>query len=98
MYFTDGYGGVRNPRFQNRKPFPAYDRSSRSAVSGIAAAGMMFAIVAGGFDLSVGSILSLTSCVIATQLISGKGTAVSILTALAVAARAELSMDLSSQN
>ncbi len=58
----------------------------RSAVSGIAAAGMMFAIVAGGFDLSVGSILSLTSCVIATQLVGGRGTALSILMAIGVAA------------
>ena len=38
---------------------------SRSATTGIAAAGMTFAICAGGFDLSVGSILSLVTCVVA---------------------------------
>ncbi|MGL6201414.1 MAG: ABC transporter permease [Lachnospiraceae bacterium] len=59
---------------------------SRSSVSGIAAAGMMFAIVAGGFDLSVGSIVSLVSCVVAVQLTGGRGTFLSILIALAAAA------------
>lgn len=59
---------------------------SRTAVTGIAAAGMMFAIVAGGFDLSVGSILSLTSCVIAVQLTGGKSTFMAILMALLIAA------------
>jgi len=41
---------------------------SRSATTGIAAAGMTFAICAGGFDLSVGSIVSLTTCVIAMNI------------------------------
>lgn len=59
---------------------------SRSAVSGIAAAGMMFAIVAGGFDLSVGSIVSLVSCVVAVQLTGGRNTFTSIVLALLVAA------------
>lgn len=55
---------------------------NRAAVSGIAAAGMMFAICAGGFDLSVGSILSLTSCIIAVQLTDGKSTLFAIVMAL----------------
>lgn len=44
------------------------DVLSRSALIGVAAAGMMFAICSGGFDLSVGSILSLTTCVIAVTI------------------------------
>ncbi len=59
---------------------------NRSAVSGIAAAGMMFAIVCGGFDLSVGSIVSLVSCVVAVQLLDGKSTVVALLMAIGVAA------------
>lgn len=55
---------------------------SRTAVTGIAAAGMLFAICAGGFDLSVGSILSLVSCVTATMLLSGRGIAITVLTAV----------------
>jgi len=55
---------------------------NRAAVSGIAAAGMMFAICAGGFDLSVGSILSLTSCIIAVQLTDGKSALFAIVMAL----------------
>ncbi len=41
---------------------------SRSSIVGIAACGMTFAICAGGFDLSVGAILSLSTCVFATVL------------------------------
>lgn len=41
---------------------------SRSAIIGIAACGMTFAICSGGFDLSVGSILSLATCVFASLL------------------------------
>lgn len=40
---------------------------SRSAIVGIAACGMTYAICAGGFDLSVGAILSLSTCVFATM-------------------------------
>ena len=40
---------------------------SRSAIVGIAACGMTFAICAGGFDLSVGAVLSLSTCVFATM-------------------------------
>ena len=58
---------------------------SRTAVTGIAAAGMLFAICAGGFDLSVGSILSLVSCVTATQLLSGRGIVVAVISAVTVA-------------
>ena len=41
---------------------------SRSAQVGIAACGMTFAICAGGFDLSVSSILGLSTCVFAANL------------------------------
>ena len=54
---------------------------SRSATTGIAAAGMTFAICAGGFDLSVGSILSLVTCVVAMN-IANIGMWPSILLAL----------------
>lgn len=76
--------GMLNPRIV--QPAQLITALSRSAVPGIAAAGMMYAICAGGFDLSVGSLLSLTSCIIAVQLTSGMSTAVSILIALAAAA------------
>ena len=56
---------------------------SRSATTGIAAAGMTFAICAGGFDLSVGSILSLVTCVVAMN-IASIGMWPSILLALLV--------------
>lgn len=56
---------------------------SRSATTGIAAAGMTFAICAGGFDLSVGSILSLVTCVVAMN-IANIGMWPSILLALLV--------------
>lgn len=57
---------------------------NRAAVPGIAAAGMMFAICAGGFDLSVGSILSIVSCTIAIQLTSDRGLFVAILATIGV--------------
>ena len=41
---------------------------SRSAIIGISACGMTFAICAGGFDLSVGSIVGLSTCVFAANL------------------------------
>ena len=44
--------------------------TSRSATIAIAAAGMTFAICAGGFDLSVGSIFSLVSCVVALNIVT----------------------------
>ncbi|MDR1136623.1 MAG: ABC transporter permease [Clostridiales Family XIII bacterium] len=41
---------------------------SRSAIIGISACGMTFAICSGGFDLSVGAILGLSTCVFAANL------------------------------
>jgi ribose/xylose/arabinose/galactoside ABC-type transport system permease subunit len=41
---------------------------SRSAIIGIASCGMTFAICSGGFDLSVGGILSFSTCVFATNI------------------------------
>ena len=75
--------GILDPRIV--APTQLVTALSRSAVSGIAAAGMMFAIVSGGFDLSVGSILSLVSCVVAVNIMAGRGTLLSILMAIAVA-------------
>lgn len=75
--------GIADPRIV--APQQLLTALSRAAVSGIAAAGMMFAIVAGGFDLSVGSIVSLVSCVVAVQLIDGKSTFMAITIALLVA-------------
>jgi ribose/xylose/arabinose/galactoside ABC-type transport system permease subunit len=41
---------------------------SRSAIIGIAACGMTFAICSGGFDLSVGAILGLSTCIFGANL------------------------------
>jgi len=76
--------GILDPRIV--APAQIATALSRSAVSGIAAAGMMFAICAGGFDLSVGSILSLVSCVLAVNIMNGRGTVLSIIIAITVAA------------
>ncbi|MEG1274906.1 MAG: ABC transporter permease [Ruthenibacterium sp.] len=60
---------------------------TRSAVTGIAAAGMVFAICAGGFDLSVGAIMSLVGCVVAKLIVdSGMNTWLAILVGIGVAA------------
>ena len=47
------------------------DAISRASITGVAAAGMTFAICAGGFDLSVGSILSLIACILAMNMAEG---------------------------
>lgn len=67
------------------QPSQLFTAISRSAVTGIAAAGMMFAIVAGGFDLSVGSLVSLSSCIIAVQLTKGRSTGFAIAFVLVAA-------------
>lgn len=41
---------------------------SQTSMVAIAAVGMTFAITAGGFDLSIGSILSITTCVVCTNI------------------------------
>ena len=56
---------------------------SRSALIGIAACGMTFAICAGGFDLSVGAIVSLSTCVFASA-INAFGIALATLLTLIV--------------
>lgn len=58
---------------------------TRSAITGIAAAGMTFAICAGGFDLSVGSIASLISVILAERITGGSSTWLTILIAIFVA-------------
>lgn len=56
---------VLNPSIVS--PANSVEILSRSAIVGISACGMTFAICAGGFDLSVGAILSLSTCVFATM-------------------------------
>ncbi len=58
---------------------------SRSAITGIAAAGMTFAICGGGFDLSIGSIISFTSVVAASYIIKGSNIGVTFLVTFLVA-------------
>jgi len=48
------------------------------AVPGVLAVGMTFVILTGGIDLSVGSLLGLLNCVVATWLVSGAATGVAI--------------------
>jgi ribose transport system permease protein len=54
------------------------------AVPGIMAVGMTFVILTGGIDLSVGSLLGLLNCIVATWIVSGTSVAASILYALFV--------------
>ena len=60
---------------------------TRSSWTAVAAAGMTFAICSGGFDLSVGSIMSLTGCMMAKLMMdNGMSTGVAILLTLCAAA------------
>ena len=60
---------------------------NRSSWVAVAAIGMTFAICSGGFDLSVGSIMSLSGAILArTMMINGFSTTGAILTTLGVAA------------
>lgn len=54
--------GAMNPSF--RSPANLLNILQQSAVLGVVAIGMTFAIVSGAFDLSVGSIMALTACVL----------------------------------
>jgi ribose/xylose/arabinose/galactoside ABC-type transport system permease subunit len=56
-----------------------------TSITAIAGAGMTFAITLGGFDLSVGSVLALTTCVIA-ELVPTMGILGAITVAFAIAA------------
>ena len=59
---------------------------NRSSWVAIAAIGMTFAICSGGFDLSVGSIMSLSGCILAKLIIENSFSAgLAILTTLAIA-------------
>jgi ribose transport system permease protein len=62
----------------------------QTTVVGIAAAGMTLVIMLGGIDLSVGSMVALTTVVIATLLKAGSGPLVAALGGMAVAACAGL--------
>jgi len=57
---------------------------SQLAVPGILALGATFVILVGAIDLSTGSLLGLVNCVVATWLVHGASTGVSIAYALAV--------------
>ena len=60
---------------------------NRSSWVAVAAIGMTFAICSGGFDLSVGSIMSLSGSILArTMMLNGFSTTAAILTTLFVAA------------
>lgn len=58
----------------------------QTVVVGIAAAGMTLVIIAGGIDLSVGSMVALTTVVIASALKSGAGPLAAALAGVSVAA------------
>ena len=60
----------------------------QTAIVCMAAIGMTAVIVAGGIDLSVGSVISLTTVVIAVQLRNGASPAVAGLSGVAAAAPA----------
>jgi len=58
----------------------------QSAINAIVAAGMTFAIISGGIDLSVGSVLALSGIVLASVLQAGGGLPLAVVLALATAA------------
>ena len=58
----------------------------QSAINAIVAAGMTFAIISGGIDLSVGSVLALSGIVLANVLQAGGGLPLAVTLALATAA------------
>lgn len=58
---------------------------ARTATTGIASVGMMFAITGGGFDLSIGSIISLSSCVMGINMVNGMNPYLAILLGFIVA-------------
>jgi ribose transport system permease protein len=58
----------------------------QSSINAIVAAGMTFAIISGGIDLSVGSVLALSGIVLASLLQAGAGLPVALTLALASAA------------
>ena len=60
----------------------------QTAVVGIAASGMTMVIMLGGIDLSVGSLVALTTVIVASLLKSGSSPAVAALAAVAIAASA----------
>lgn len=60
----------------------------QTAVVGIAASGMTLVIILGGIDLSVGSLVALTTVIVAALLRSGAGVAVAVIAAIGVAASA----------
>ncbi len=58
----------------------------QTAVNAIIAAGMTFVILTGGIDLSVGSILAISSAVCASMLVSGTHIIVAVIIALVIGA------------
>jgi ribose transport system permease protein len=56
----------------------------QSAVTGILVAGMTFVIIAGGIDLSIGSVVALTGVIVAGLMKSGVNTWLAILAALLI--------------
>lgn len=72
---------IVNPRFL--LPYTLVNILAQSSYAAIGGAGMTLAIAGGGFDLSVGSILTLSACVVAT-LVPTHGILLAILAALLV--------------
>jgi ribose transport system permease protein len=66
------------------KPTNLANILNQLAVPGIMAVGMTFVILTGGIDLSVGSLLGLLNCIVATWLVSGTGVVPTVAYALFV--------------
>lgn len=76
--------------FALKAPFFTLDNArnvlNQLAVPGVLAIGMTFVVLTGGIDLSVGSLLGLLNCIIATWLVHGSGVGVTAAYALFVGA------------
>lgn len=70
------------------RPMNLVTMARQTAVVGIAASGMTMLIILGGIDLSVGSMVALTTVIVAALLKSGVGVATAVLAGVAFAALA----------
>jgi ribose transport system permease protein len=68
------------------RPLNLVTMARQTAVVGIAASGMTMLMILGGIDLSVGSVVALTTVVVAALLKAGTGVGVAVLAGVAVAA------------
>lgn len=72
------------------RPITLVTMARQTAVVGIAASGMTLVIILGGIDLSIGSLVALTTVVVASLLKSGHGALFSASAGIAIAAAAGL--------